>query len=487
MTGRGRGTVRDQVRATLPALASLAAARTVLSARVDVQTLTDRFIGATGRQAQWAAGQALAALGAPAVGPLVGVLCDEGSPVDWAVTGQLLRGIGRPALEPLVEAMASAPTPEVARRAGWAHCGLRIDDLSAFVPGLRHPSAKVRGNSAYVLQLKGEAALPYVPELIPLLNDSDADVRERAVWALQGIGPGVVPLLREVRRSRTAGRLRRPALEALAAVGGPDALDERDRGLIRRLIRMKIAAEVPEPMHLCGTWFAVPTGDQVAVLDAFGLSDAEPVTMRLGASAWNHDHHDWSGPDGGHRTCSRVYVSPRLDGWTLVFGRSAEDAHPRDPDQGGEAGSVERERCRTLSRRFGAAHWYGMSCGDGWTAWCVAEHGEIVRYYDAFEPDDRMGPPHPAEQGYLLPDEDGFPEGAFDDVDPSDPKAYTARYTRLKRELGIPDTCDATLFAARASTDPSSFGPDTRVEGHGVLALTACGRAHGHPRGALRI
>jgi hypothetical protein len=27
----------------------------------------------------------------------------------------------------------------------------------------------------------------------------------------------------------------------------------------------------------------------------------------------------------------------------------------------------------------------------------------------------------------------------------------------------------------------------TRVEGSGVLALTACGREHGHPRGALTI
>lgn len=62
-----------------------------------------------------------------------------------------------------------------------------------------------------------------------------------------------------------------------------------------------------------------------------------------------------------------------------------------------------------------------------------------------------------------------------------------ARYKQLKQELGIPDTCDATLFAARASTDPSSFGRHTRVEGHGVLALTTCGREHGHPRGALRI
>jgi hypothetical protein len=190
-----------------------------------------------------------------------------------------------------------------------------------------------------------------------------------AVWALGEIGPGVVPLLREVRRSRTAGWLRRAALEALAAVGGPAAFDARDRDPVRRLIKMRITAETPEPVHLCGSWFAIPTGDQAAVLDAFGLSDPEPVTMRFGASAWNHDHHDWTGPGKEHRECSRVYVSPRLDGWILVFGRPAEDAHRADPDGDEDAWSdVVRDRCRMLSRRFGVAHWYGMSCGDDWTA-----------------------------------------------------------------------------------------------------------------------
>ena len=451
-----------------------------------IQELIDRFVSAGDRQAQMSAGMALAALGAPAVGPLVAILCDEKSAVDSSVSGLLLREIGRPALEPLIEAIASAPTPEAARRAGWAYCGLKIDDLSAFAAGLQHPSPKVRGDSAYVLQLKGEVALPYASDLIELLVDPDADVRQRAIWALRDIGPGVVPTLQEVRRSR--GRLRRPALEALAAIGGPAALDERDRDLVRRLIRIKIAAETPEPMHLCGSWFAIPTGDQGEVLDAFGLSDPEPVTMRLGASAWNHDHHDWSGPGKEHRRCSRIYVTPRLDGWILLFGEPAEDVHRADPTEDEDAWrEVVRDRCRMLSRRFGVAHWYGMSCGDGWTAWCVAENGEIVRFYDAFESERRIGPRHPAEEGYLLGDEDGFPEDAFDDIDPYDQHAFMTRYKRLKQELGIPDTCDATLFAARASTDPSSFGGHTRVEGQGIVALTACGRVHGHPRGALRI
>ncbi|RKS77102.1 HEAT repeat protein [Actinomadura pelletieri DSM 43383] len=421
------------------------------------------------------ASDALVALGAAAVAPVLEVLCDEDSPVDWGTSAVVLRRIGLPALEPLVEAMATAPTAEVARRCGWAHCGLEIDDLSAFVPGLRHPNPKVRDSTAYVLQLKGTAALPYAPDLIALLDDPDKDIRQRVRWALQEIGPDVLPLLHEVRRSRGT-RARRQALIALADVGGPSALDERDQALIRRLIRYKTATETPEPMHLCGTWFAVPTDDRQAVLDAFDLSDPEPVTMRLGALAWNHDHHAW-GRD--HTQCSRVYVTPLLDGWTLLFG------DPLDPHE-----DIETERvlghCRDLSRRLGTVHWYGASCGDEWTAWCVAEKGEIIRYYDIFDPDDQIGA-HPAEDGYLLPHIDGFPEDAFDGIDIGDNAAFQARYNQVKKALSIPDDCHSTLFAARASVDPSALGPQTTVQGQALLALTACGRQHGHPRGAVEI
>ncbi|NVI86450.1 HEAT repeat domain-containing protein [Actinomadura sp. BRA 177] len=427
---------------------------------MEIQALIEQLAGPD----QKAASDALVEIGAPAVGPVLDVLCDEDSAVDWSTSATVLRRIGRPALDPLIEAMAKAPTTEVARRCGWAHSGLKIDDLSAFVPGLRHPSPEVRANTAYTLQLKGEAALPHASDLIALLDDPDPDVRQRVIWAIKELGSAVVPLLRDVRRSRS-GRLRRPALEALAEVAGPAGLDDRDLAAVRRLIRVKQAAETPEPMHLCGTWFALPTGDQQAVLDAFDLSDPEPVTMRLGASAWNSDHHGW-GAD--HLACSRTYVSPRLDGWTLVFGNPFHSGEDLDSEQ-------LTDHCRALSTRFGAAHWYGASCGDDWTAWCVAEHGEVVRYYDIYEEDDQIGPPHPAEEGYVLPHIDPFPDDAFDGIDIGDSAAFQAR------------ECHATTFAARASVDPSALGPKTDVQGHAVLALTPCGRTHGHPRGALDI
>ncbi|MGI5325334.1 HEAT repeat domain-containing protein [Actinomadura nitritigenes] len=439
---------------------------------MSIEELTRRLAAP---ETERAAADELVALGAPAVRPVLDVLCDEESPVEWSTSATVLRRIGLPALRPLMDAMAGAPTPEVARRAGWAYSGLQIDDLAAFEPGLRHPSPEVRSDTAYVMQLKGERALPFAPRLIEMLTDPDGSVRQRAHWALEALGPQVVPLLKEVRRSRTAGRLRVPALAAIASIGGPAALDERDLALVRRLVRIKMRDEVPEPMHLDGSWFALPTGDRDAVLDAFDLSGPEPVTMRMGAAAWAQEHHAQ-----GWITSSRMYVTPRFDGWTLVFGCPADD----DDD---EVRDTVLAWCERLSARFGAAHWYGTSCGDGWTAWCLAEHGRVVRYYDSFEEDDQIGTGHPAEEGYLLPHEDGFPEDAFDDVSTSGSEAFRARYEQVKEELGIPDTCEAPEIAARASVDPSALGPGTRVEGHGVLALSVRGREEGHPRGALPI
>jgi len=96
--------------------------------------------------------------------------------------------------------------------------------------------------------------------------------------------------------------------------------------------------------------------------------------------------------------------------------------------------------------------------------------------------------PHPAESGLLLPhQDDGFPQGALDGVDTSDPEAFRARYRQVKEELGIPDVCYATDIAARLSVDPGALGAHTRATGRGVLALTACGREHGHPAGALPV
>ncbi|MGT2525999.1 HEAT repeat domain-containing protein [Streptomyces nojiriensis] len=454
----------------------------------------DRLVGElTGSwDATRAVRDALVERGAEVVGPVLDVLCDEGSPVEWTVSSDVLCRIGHPALWPLAGAIASADSPEVARRTGYCLGRLQVDDSAAYLPLLTHSHPAVRADALFAFQRLGEAALAFSDRLKPLLGDADAAVRQRAVRVFEAIGIAAVPALRRLRRAPAPGpRLRAGALEALASIGGPAVLDVLDRAAVRRLTRVKQLDEVLEGMHLCGSWYAVPTTDQGAVLEAFDLGVGEPITVRTGAAAWNHDHHNWSGR--GHDGCARVFVSPVLDGFTLVFGGSSQDTHSiEDAGDDGRDEAMERvvrERCTDLSRRFGAAQWYGMSCGDGWTAWCVAENGEVVRFYDAFDAEESGddGPGHPAEAGYLLPHEDGFPDDAFDGVDLSDSEAFRARYDRMKEELDIPDTCYAVDIAARLSVDPGSMGAATSVSGRGLLALTACGREHGHPAGALPV
>ncbi|MEU7729633.1 HEAT repeat domain-containing protein [Streptomyces sp. NPDC040724] len=433
---------------------------------------------------------ALVAQGAPVVGAVLELLCDERSPVDWTVSADVLCRIGAPALRPLADAAAAADSPEVARRTAWALGRLEVEDPEVYEPLLSHAHPRVRTNALCAFQSRGAGAVRFVDRLIPLLGDPEPEVRQRAVWTFTAIGAGAVPGLRRVRREPATGTgIRSGALEALAAIGGPAALDGGDLEAWRRLARIKRLSETPHGMHLCGSWYAVPTDDQDAVLEAFDLGDPEPVTLRTGEAAWNQDHHGWN--RNPHRTCARVFVSPVLDGWTLVFGDTSQDHHRIDPAEDGEEvlAEVVRARCIDLSRRFGAAHWYGMSCGDGWTAWCIAEAGAVVRHYDAFDAEENgdEGPSHPCESGYLLPHEDGFPEDAFDGVDPSDTAAFTEHFHRLQLELGIPDTLYANDIAARLSVDPGALGADTGVSGHGVLALTACGREHGHPAGALPV
>ncbi|QXV63021.1 hypothetical protein CVV72_15615 [Amycolatopsis sp. TNS106] len=314
-------------------------------------------------------------------------------------------------------------------------------------------------------------------------------------WDLDEAGPEELAELREIRRAGNPV-LRNAARALLFAVGGPDALGEYDLALVRRLIRGKLADDVPVPMEFCELWYAVPTTDQAAVLDAFGLSDAEPVTMSLGTEIWSRHYSGL-----GHQRCAQVYVSPVLDGWTLVFGNASQDQHPpgiveeRDLYANVRANEavwrrVTRERCVELSRRFGTAHFYFTSHGDASTSWCIAEKGELVRFYDVSVPEEAVGE-LAAEAGYLLPHEEvPLPEGWADDIehteDPRDwQREWFRRYRLLKTELGIPDHCDAETLAEALSVFPGKIGPHTHVEGNGVIALTRCGREYGHPRTLL--
>jgi hypothetical protein len=449
---------------------------------VNVSGLVEQMAAGDSGERQ-AATRALVAAGAEAVGPLMAALHESPS---WYAGGHIeaLRHIGDPAFRPLVDALAQGPTPRAhgggpspAYPIGIAFTGLRVSDRAMFATVLGHDSANVRSWAcAAVAELGADAdadAEPYVPRVLALLSDEDPDVRysacravgwrtdessahlpallvlladpvgfvrEEARRAISGIGPRVVPTLREMRRS--PGRQRRYALAGLAETVGWDGLDAADQAVVRRLIRIRTPREVPEPFDPTGQWYAIPTSDQAAVLDALDLSDPMPVTMRLGQAAVARAYLQ----EG-----TVAYVTPVLDGWTLAFVWNGEF----------EDGAV------ALSRRFGTAHAYVEwddyhGCGYA-TGWCIAENGAVIRSYAHQDGYSETGAPHPAEEGLVLPHEEI--DEADDDV----------------------SVCYATDIAGRISVDTSGIGPHTRVEGHPVLALTADGRRDGATPVALPI
>ncbi len=191
----------------------------------------------------------------------------------------------------------------------------------------------------------------------------------------RGLDASMVPELRAVRRHGPP-RSRRSALLALLHLGGEQALDAADLAALRRLIAVKQPHDAPRRVGTCFTaWLTVRGGDQEGILRVLGLTRSAPATYGLGQTLVGHPGH--GGPDGS-RPGRHVFVSPQLNGWTVVFGSSC---HPGRPHV---ASWIER-----LSARYGDAQAYFFgSQGDG-SAWLVGVRGSIVRRFSSTEPASR--------------------------------------------------------------------------------------------------
>ncbi|QIS16431.1 hypothetical protein [Nocardia arthritidis] len=343
-----------------------------------------------------------------------------------------------------------------------------------------------------------------VAALVMLLASRTESVRRLALERLGNLGPGVAPILRTVRRSKLPGRC--DVLQVLAEFGWEE-IDSADAGLLRRLIRSKQLTEVPQPMELRAGWFAVPTTDQAAVLEAMDLHNPAPATLRMGfdryrwertwqplpinSFSWPSEYQPNSYLDRG------VFVTPGLDGWTLIVGDTAW----ADGIYGDEPDDEVRRRCRQLSRRFGTAHWYSHGDnGHGWDAdWCVAADGVLQQGCVVLDdevvvlPDD-SGRKSTVEQlrawlndndhgtGHREPIPDSFRvlsrreaiaalRGKFqanDNVDDIVEDEVSYRPNALTHwEFGVKGV------SWRLSVNPERLGPHTRIEGTGVLAVPA--------------
>ncbi len=457
----------------------------------------------------------------PAARSAVDILRDDFRRADWPRAEAELRRAGPAVWPQLAEIVATGPVGGAARAGALLGFDTVTDATRREVSDLRSTDPNRRSAAAFGLGTQRNPAA-YARVLAALLNDPDPAVVSETVRAFGILGRAAVPVLHEVRA--TPGRARRAALSALAEIGW-DTIDPAGIRALARLIARKQASEVLEPFSVFeAEWFALPTHDQAAVLGAFDLSDPVPVTVRAGLERWTI-HHDYPSQvdnrDDDHRRCGQMFVSPVLDGWTLVFGTPGTETsfHLNDVAED-QRHTAWQQRCQELSRQFGSAYWFADTGSHGWEGWCLAEYGEVVRYWCSWGDFVEVGDPLPAEtelnppgQGLwaLLRDEvrgEGvlgaqaveltrlmFDQLCFDDTEfGASAAAYQGKADAWLEEVkavlaraGVEyrPAADAGLIADRATV---RLGPDTSVHGHGVLALTACGRQYGHGhRGAFAL
>lgn len=265
------------------------------------------------------------------------------------------------------------------------------------------------------------------------------------------------PRLRALRRDPTASpRTRRGAMAALVAGGGADALDDRDRAVVERLIRVKIHGEIPSlpSSTLSGWWMAVPGKSYEGIFEALGLHDRQPITVAAGVQAAEGREIRAPGPDGADRTVGRAFVTPELNGWRLVFGSFDQLV--------GDFWDGMIETVERVSVHCGHAQFFFLDDAGGSDVWIVAENGRVIRQYAAESDPEWEGDPLPWETlAAADPDHDDAPANA--------------------------GTTGARSACAHLSVDPDEVGPDTEVRGHGWLAITGPGVGHGAFPGTLRI
>ncbi|MFI6650451.1 HEAT repeat domain-containing protein [Streptomyces sp. NPDC050529] len=376
-------------------------------------------LGTVSRQAMWGLRDALRLIGPAAFDAAVAARARAEKVPDWWELGHVLRGFDE-------------------------RC------FPQYVVALSHPMKEIRQQALWGLQNLGESATAAVVDVIPFLDDADRYTRYQAEKAIRAIGRQAGPMLRGIRREGPA-HLRGNALNALALIGGEAEIDERDRRALERLVRIKTTQDVPEslPEH---RWLAVPGATYEGLFTAIGLHDRRPCTISMGLAAMEDDVALVAGSDGKKRPVYRVFVTPELDGWRLVYADTPLGEMHWDFD----------DLLHRISAACGQAQYFFQDDHSDSMVWALAVDGEVRRRYWRYEEPEWQGEPLAWEE----------PLGADPDFDP-EPNATQAS--------------SVDCAARRLSLDPTGVGEHTAMRGHGWLAVTEEGVGHGPFTGALRI
>ncbi len=242
------------------------------------------------------AARALAAIGEPAVQPLISSLPTRSA--ELALRGAIvdaLVDIGEPSIGPLIQSLDSPSSP-VRNAAVEALTRIGPTAIAALVAALRTENWDLRRRIAQILGQIGEPSL--VGPLIQLLRDDDAGVRVRAAQILGQIGQehAVEPLIDSMQHDPDEF-VRRTAIKALASLRSTDSIDSLIQMLDDTQLRDMAAislSEIGEPaveqliraVHENRN----PEAQQAAIkaLDTIGASGRwEEETLRAVARAYS--------------------------------------------------------------------------------------------------------------------------------------------------------------------------------------------------------
>ncbi|MFE2853614.1 hypothetical protein ACFXJO_21080 [Streptomyces lavendulae] len=413
---------------------------------------------------------AVADLGSEILPVLIGQLQDPGSPVSEPVLLAVLRRMGMEAFEAVLGALHTSAAGEAPHRLLRAFAGFGAAALDGYFGALLLSEPILRRAAVTAISRWSSDVPVAARQVLPLLGDRDTKVRQAAVQAFASWGTSVVPLLQVVRVDGP-GAARAGALEALAEIGGEAVISARDIAALERLARIEIAGDKPVPLSCCFlSWIAVPTGDQVGVMEMLGLSQPRPVPFSVGVYAADIDSHGGLDADPLD-VYRRVFVTPELAGWTLVVGSWC------DPSATERQNEV-LEACERLSTRFGRAQAFWWSASQDGSAVLIAEDGVVLRRFGYFPGEDvqhlELGEPLAYEQQRRAAL--GLPTLAADRVDTQE---EADEWTWELLDL-------APNLAGALGLNPLSIDAATPTRGTGKLALTEYGRQLGAPPGALR-
>ncbi|MFE7794898.1 HEAT repeat domain-containing protein [Streptomyces sp. NPDC057460] len=427
-------------------------------------------LGAVDRTERDAAAAAVADLGSGALPALIGQLQDSVSPVSESVLLAVLRRIGSKAFESVLCALQASAPGKAPQRMLRVFAGFGAAALDGYVGALLLEDPTLRRAAVTAISRWSSDVPTAARHVLPLLGDTDAEVRQAAVQAFSSWGTTVMPLLQAVRIDGP-GSARAGALEALAEIGGEAVISARDIAALERLARIELADDTPVPLSCCYlSWIAVPTGDQAGVMAILGLSQPRPVPFSVGVHAADIDSHGGldADPLDAYR---RVFVTPELAGWTLVVGAWCDPSAT-------ERQNAVLEACERLSTRYGRAQAYWWSATHDGSAVLIAEDGVVVRRFGYFPDEDvqhlELGAPLAYEQqrraALELP-----------------PLAANRADTEEDADEWMWELLDlAPNLAGALGLNPLSVDASTSILGTGKLALTEYGHRLGTPPGALR-